>query len=56
MQPAISADDTTGSMRFQTEAPAQSFLELLDVADYEKHDIVKKRKNKSQKRGKEYAT
>ena len=35
MRQAISTDENSGSSRFQTEAPAQSYLELLQADDAE---------------------
>jgi hypothetical protein len=42
MHPAISLDPDTATTRFQTEAVAQSYLELLQATDFEvKHCAVK---------------
>lgn len=42
MRPAISRDETTGSTRFQDEAEAQSFIELLGCQRdcYERQDVA----------------
>jgi hypothetical protein len=41
MRAAISSNPESGTTRFQTEAPAQSYLELLQASDFEvKHCTV----------------
>jgi hypothetical protein len=42
MRHLLSTDEQSGTTRFQTEAPAQSYLELLQADDFEvKHRAVK---------------
>ena len=42
MRAAISNNPESGTTRFQTEAPAQSYLELLQASDFEvKHSAAK---------------
>ena len=40
MREPISSNPASGTTRFQVESPAQSFIELLGVADYERQDVA----------------
>lgn len=40
MREPISSNPASGTTRFQVESPAQSFIELLGVADYERVPVA----------------